>query len=64
MTSPVDLHPTLFFGFHLNKGKEVLHQLWMDEFGTQDWRPVPMIVMGERPPALVIEGDKVDERDD
>ena len=56
-----DMHPTLFFGFHLSGGKEALHQLWMSENGLQEWRPVPTINMEPRQPALVIEGEAMDD---
>lgn len=58
-----ELHPTLFFGFHLAGGKEALHQLWMDEYGNQEWKPVPQINIEDKPrrEALVIEGEAFDD---
>lgn len=44
-------YPTLAFGFAGSKG-EVLHQLWIGSFGTQDWRKVPMIELGKTAPKV------------
>lgn len=38
-----DLVPTLFFGFLLVEGKETLHQMFVDQMGKAEWKPVPMV---------------------
>jgi len=51
---PEDFYPTLMFGFLLsNDKKEVLHQMWVTNMGTFEWRPVPLVQMkDDRPQAI------------
>ena len=37
--------PTVAFGFP--EGDKRLHQMWIGNFGTLDWRPVPIIKLGK-----------------
>ena len=48
-------YPTVAFGFSPVDGRDWLHQLFVGDRGTLDWRPVPMIDMArktDRPPAV------------
>jgi len=38
-----EFYPTLFFGFQLENSEHVLHQMFVDNLGNTEWRPVPMI---------------------
>jgi hypothetical protein len=38
-----ELYPTVAFGFAPIKGKMMLHQMWVDQWGNVEWKPVPMI---------------------
>ncbi len=37
---------TISFGLLLRKGEKHLHQMFVDQWGHIDWRPVPMIKEG------------------
>jgi len=41
-------YPTVCFGFSMLKDKSVLHQMYVDQWGHSEWRPVPMIELGKR----------------
>lgn len=49
-----EFQPTLFFGFDLVGKKNILHQMFVDETGQREWRPVPMIEINKpnRPEAV------------
>jgi hypothetical protein len=36
-------YPTVSFAFSVVKGKTILHQLWVDQWGRSEWRPVPLM---------------------
>ena len=36
-------YPTVAFGFIMLEGKTILHQMWVDQWGKVEWRPVPML---------------------
>ena len=38
--------PTISFGFILKAKEKHLHQMWVDQWGHIEWRPVPMIREG------------------
>lgn len=42
-------YPTVAFGFSEKSGKSTLHQLWVDQLGNIEWRPVPTIIEGKLP---------------
>ena len=49
-----EYYPTVCFGFILVKDKTILHQMWVDQWGHSDWRPVPMVTLDKtRTPAAV-----------
>ena len=51
----MEFQPTLFFGFQLVKGEQLLHQMWVNQQGLSEWRPVPVIQEGpqtKRPDAI------------
>lgn len=49
-----EFQPTLFFGFQFEGKKSRLHQMFVDQTGLVDWRPVPMIdiLKPDRPEAI------------
>ena len=46
MSESEQFHATVAFGWSGPKGEEKLHQLWVGDHGTLDWRMVPTIVEG------------------
>jgi hypothetical protein len=44
-----DWLPTIQFGFLLDShDKHILHQMWVTPMGLTEWRPVPMIELGQQ----------------
>ena len=50
------LYPVMFFGFNLVKGEQVLSQMYVDQWGNSQWKPVPMINVGDKPKTPAIAG--------
>jgi len=43
----MNFFPTAMFGFLMLEDKPVIHQMWVNEQGLTEGRPVPMIELSE-----------------
>jgi hypothetical protein len=57
---PETFYPTVCFGFSMLKDKTILHQMFVDQWGTAEWRPVPMIELNEKKRPECVAGSDVE----
>lgn len=48
LSMPEGFYPTICFGFVMEKDKTVMQQMWVDQWGNTEWRPVPMIELSDK----------------
>ena len=46
-------YPTVCFGITMVGEKTVMSQMVVDQWGTVEWRPVPMVEMKQERPAAI-----------